>query len=875
MLRPRCFKFLTGWIAPGQTHQKSVPSPSFWCLAVLIQLLLLCICGLGWWAYSSEAATLKQRQVGELQAIADFKAQQIADWLGERRSDAKAIIASRFGRMDINRWLTAHDPVAGERLKARFDSLKTYDTYVGIELLDPTGVPRLVVGSVRHDPAEAAPAALSAVARATEPQLIDLHRDDENGSVLLAYLLPIFLSGEKGGPPVGYLRLTIDPQTRLYPLMQSWPTLSPTAETLIVRREGDNVVYLNKLRHVENTPLDFRKPIGSDNLPASKAAQGMEGVFEGTDYRGVKVLSYVRAVPDTPWLMVAKVDRTEVLEGIRKIARATVTVTGLLLFSAGLILWTWWRRREMVERLAFRQELEHIAEASPGVIHSFRLRPDGSMTFPYASPAIREVYGYTPEQLAQDAGPAMARIHPDDARRLEATRGASARHLSSWRDEFRYRHPAKGEIWVERRAIPVRQADGSIIWYGFLSDVTERKRAEEVLRQRNEELEALMESLPTPVFIALDPLCRRIIGNRAASEVFGVPLGSNLSASAEGACKGTPVHFFDRDGGRELPSEELPMQRATHLAKPVTGAEFCIRLQDGRTRWLLGSTVPLFDAQGAVRGAIGGFIDVSASREAQRSLEAHKDLLEQSVAARTAQLLEANDRLKAFTYAASHDLKTPLRGITSFSALLESRCRGKLEGEELWFLDHIRTSAARMSELIDDLLAYAQQEQQTPAVQPVDLAAAVRQVLDERNDEILQRGAWVQIDLPHVTVNADRFRLSQVLRNLVDNALKYTAKATAPLLEIGGETVGDKCRFWVRDNGIGFDMTYHDRIFEVFRRLHSYSEFPGTGVGLALAKKAMEAMGGRIWAESAPGQGATFFLEMPLIPALQQQPAAV
>lgn len=226
------------------------------------------------------------------------------------------------------------------------------------------------------------------------------------------------------------------------------------------------------------------------------------------------------------------------------------------------------------------------------------------------------------------------------------------------------------------------------------------------------------------------------------------------------------------------------------------------------------------------------------------------------------QLAVANQELQAFTYAASHDLKAPLTRIVSFSALLERDYRDRLDGDGLLFLDFIRGNATRMSALVDDMLAHAQIEQKIADLEAVSLQSVVQLILNEKESEIDDSGAEVRVDVPDIAVQADPLAFSQVLRNLVDNALKYSAQAEPPKLEIGAVEAEESCRLWVRDNGVGFDMTYHDRIFEIFTRLHTYAEFPGSGVGLALVKKAMERMNGRVWAESEAGKGATFFLEL-------------
>jgi signal transduction histidine kinase len=145
----------------------------------------------------------------------------------------------------------------------------------------------------------------------------------------------------------------------------------------------------------------------------------------------------------------------------------------------------------------------------------------------------------------------------------------------------------------------------------------------------------------------------------------------------------------------------------------------------------------------------------------------------------------------------------------------------------------------------------------------LDLSALVQAVLAERLPETAPAEVLVRLQAPDLSVLADRDGLAIVLRNLLENALKFSQKAQPPSIEIGARTEGDKAILWVRDNGIGFDMKFHDRIFDIFQRLERAEDYPGTGIGLALVRKAMQRMGGRVWAESAPGAGATFFLELP------------
>ena len=166
-------------------------------------------------------------------------------------------------------------------------------------------------------------------------------------------------------------------------------------------------------------------------------------------------------------------------------------------------------------------------------------------------------------------------------------------------------------------------------------------------------------------------------------------------------------------------------------------------------------------------------------------------------------------------------------------------------------------------ELIEDMLAYSRMERRTLQSVPLDLAALVQAVVAERAQMIEQTGTRLNVDVPVINVRADRDGLAVVLRNLLENALKFSRNAQPPTVEISARSEGDRAILWVRDNGIGFDMKFHDRIYEIFQRLERSEDYPGTGIGLAMVRKAMGRMGGRVWAESSPGGGATFFLEVP------------
>ncbi|HKU74023.1 MAG TPA: ABC transporter substrate binding protein [Pyrinomonadaceae bacterium] len=250
-------------------------------------------------------------------------------------------------------------------------------------------------------------------------------------------------------------------------------------------------------------------------------------------------------------------------------------------------------------------------------------------------------------------------------------------------------------------------------------------------------------------------------------------------------------------------------------------------------------------------------------RRAKEALNQLNAELETRIAARTAALDAKSRELEAFAYSVAHDLKAPLRGIDGYSRLLLEEYAGKLDDEGRTFLQTIHDSTDEMNQLIDDLLAYSRLERREVRTDRIELAPVINSLVEEKRRELAERPIDFVIDVNGSTVRADASALAQAVRNYLDNAIKFTRKVGEPHIEVGSKESAESCLLWVRDNGIGFDMKYHDRIFDIFQRLNIGEEYPGTGIGLAIVRKAMERMGGRAWAKSEPGNGATFYLEIP------------
>ena len=383
---------------------------------------------------------------------------------------------------------------------------------------------------------------------------------------------------------------------------------------------------------------------------------------------------------------------------------------------------------------------------------------------------------------------------------------------------------------------------GDADWYGVVStigDITKQRHAELAL-SASEALYRQTFELATAGIAHVDLSGRFMKVNRRLCEILGY---------GEQELIGRPVKEISHPEDRNLTDSQRMRVRSGE--KPSVRFEKRYLRKSGAIVWVDLSVALACDASGVPQYEIALFDDITERKKAEAALrEAHEELK------------RSNAELEQFAYVASHDLQEPLRMVSSYTQLLMRRYGDKLDGDAKDFTAFIVDGATRMKQLIEDLLAYSRVGTRDKNFKPVDAESSLKRALTNLRAAIQDSGATVTQDkLP--TIPCDEVQLAQLFQNLIGNALKFRKPDVAPAVHVGAAEQGAEWEFTVRDNGIGIEPQYFERIFMVFQRLHDKGEYPGTGIGLAIVKKVVERHGGRIWVQSQPGAGTTFHFTMP------------
>jgi PAS domain S-box-containing protein len=496
--------------------------------------------------------------------------------------------------------------------------------------------------------------------------------------------------------------------------------------------------------------------------------------------------------------------------------------------------------------------------------------PDGKMIF--SNEQFRQMWQFPPEVLASGSDQAALAWAETRVANPTGFRDGVARAYS--RPDLMVREELcmkDGRVY-DRVGAPVIVNGVQHAWVWTFRDITERKHAEEQAeRSRAEQQVILNREADIRQTLELAMRAGRIgtyqwdvvrddhIWSKQTAEFFGYAPGE-FPGTWEGVLN--RVHPEDRQWLGGAIEKSFARRERDH------SFHYRALRPDGSIAWLIVRGRVEYSEDGKPLRVVGVVVDVTALKQSEQALAAarnqlaeHAANLERAVAERTAELTETIQELEAFSYSLSHDMRAPLRAMKGFSEIIEAEYGSQLGPEALSYLSRIGAAASRLDQLIRDVLSYSRLVREEIHLQPIDVENLARQLINE-NPNLQPPRAEIEFASPlHVVLGHEAY-LMQVLSNLVDNAVKFIAPDQQPRVRIWTQSADTTVLLLVRDNGIGIPKEAQKRMFGMFQRMHSDQEYEGTGIGLAIVRKAVERMGGRVGLESEPGKGSTFWVEL-------------
>lgn len=476
--------------------------------------------------------------------------------------------------------------------------------------------------------------------------------------------------------------------------------------------------------------------------------------------------------------------------------------------------------------------------------------------FRYINPKMSEIFGYAEDELAGKKGPEDLVLPEDWPVVRENLRKRLDGEIADINYAFRGVKKDGTHLTVEVFGSRTEYMGRSAV-LGTLLDITERKKAQDALLESEARYRTLVNNAQVGIVVHQLGLMKFV--NNKMAQIVRV-------AGPEGVIGRNVLEFMHPDF-REFVKQR--MTEATAAGTPLPPAEEKLVAADGTVLDVEINTVPI--TYEGVPCAMAIVQDITPRKRAEAELKtAHLQLLlvnaglEKRVEERTLQLEELNKELEAFSYSAAHDMKAPLRRVNIFAEMLEKEAGPALKDEPRGMLRNIRKSVTEMTNLVEGLLTLSTTGRKPLKLEPVRLSALLDESIAEIKAETANRAIeWTTAGLPEVM--CDRAMLKQVFMNLLGNAAKYSRGSEPARIDVLYHLKAGEHVISVRDNGVGFSMEYADRLFAVFQRLHKAEEFEGTGIGLSTVKRIISRHGGKVWAESAPGKGATFYFSLPAI----------
>jgi len=516
------------------------------------------------------------------------------------------------------------------------------------------------------------------------------------------------------------------------------------------------------------------------------------------------------------------------------------------------------RKRAQDVRHELLSRLQKMGSQLPGMLYQYRLRPDGSSHFPYSSEGIRQIYGVAPDSVREDAAGVFAVLDPDDVPRVRETIAESAAQLKQWREEYRVRLADGRERWVLGNAAPERESDGSVLWHGFITDVTERRNATQAIADARTLLQSVLDAATEAAIIATDVWGLITVFNSGAERML-----QYTAAEMVGCADPLVLHLESEVLARSGELTELcgrPIEGLETLTFAAQQGGFSIRectyVRKDRSRLTVSlSVTAIRNAAGEINGYLSVATDVTERRRARETLLAAKEAAER-----------ANRAKSEFLATMSHEIRTPMNGVLGFANLLRDT---PLDAEQRDFVRTIEASGQNLLAIINDILDFSKIEAGAMTLEkiPFDLSEAIEEVVALMSGKAEEKRLELVLSIAPAAperIVADPGRLKQILVNLIGNAIKFTSMGC---VHVEAAAIGEsELKVSVRDTGIGIPLAAQAALFQKFTQADASTtrRYGGTGLGLAICRQLIDLMGGKIGIDSAPGAGSTFWFTMPI-----------
>jgi PAS domain S-box-containing protein len=835
-----------------------------WPLIVLYFVLSAIAIVLGLSYYRILEKNLLHQTVEQLSAIADLKVRQIIQWRKERISDgvymsgniAQVRQFSRFLKEKNNRLLR------DDLLSSLKSYVENYD-YKNALFIDKNINVKLFYPSQDTIIGDHLQGLLPGVIRKGEVVLTDIHQTGKVSFIHLDLLVPLKGPDVNDSTVFGAVILRIDPGKNLFPVLQSWPISSKTAEALLVQAEGDEVVYLNKPKYVVDGEMVLRKPINEDKLPAAMSVQGIMETTDGIDYRGTPVIAAMKKVPETPWYLIAKIDREEVYASLSSRAGQVIMIVILFILTVGSFLgFLWWIQRSKfykeryegeLERMALVKHYDYILRDSENKFRKIFEESPFSMIMTgkdmgilKANSAFCSMLGYNEEDIVGMTFRDFTHpdhISNDDVSLLRLIK----KDIPVYHTEKRYIRRDGSVIWGSTTVTLIRNKNGEFQFsLATIEDITARRTARAELEKSFSLLKATLESTADGILV-VDTEGRIVQFNRKFAEMWHIPDEILRLNSDEAA-----LNFVLS----QLKDPQAFIAKVKQLySQPEAVTRDLIEFKDGKTFFDRYSQPQ--EIGGNAVGRVWSFRDITERKKVEAELIAAKEKAEEG------------DRLKtAFLHNVSHEIRTPMNAILGFSSLLNEP--GLTEADRKQFVEIIFQSGNHLLSIINDIvdLASIESGQVKINIKEINVNSELRKLSEQFGYKQKPSNITLSLKTPlpdkDAKIMTDGIKLIQILSNLINNAFKFTKKGK---ISFGYALNENFLEFFVKDTGMGISKEHQAKVFDRFYQADSAvsRQYSGTGLGLSICKAYVELLGGKIWLSSAPGEGSTFIFMIPFI----------